>query len=128
MTKNFIQQATQTVNFKLGVIAFLALILLIPAQMIRSLVKERQMRRDEVVEELTRKLCKKQTITGPVLSVPYRTYQSDGDGERKAIWHHMHFLPETLLCDSPFHVIRKCTSLNNLLKFSPVFSEYHRII
>ena len=128
MTKNFIQQATQTVSFKLGVIAFLALILLIPAQMIRSLVEERQMRRDEVVQELTKKLGKKQTITGPILSVPYRTYQSDGDGESKAIWHHMHFLPETLnvqgnlSADIHYRSIYKVIGYNSRLEFKGRFT------
>jgi inner membrane protein len=128
MTKNFIQQATQAVSFKLGVIAFLALILLIPAQMIRSLVEERQMRRDEVVQELTKKLGKKQTITGPVLSVPYRTYRSDGAGERKAIWHHMHFLPETLnvqgnlSADIRYRSIYKVIGYNSRLEFTGKFT------
>lgn len=128
-TKNFFQQITQTVSFKLGVIAFLALILLIPAQMIQSLVKERQMRRDEVVQELTKKLGKKQTITGPVLSVPYRTYQSDGDGERKAIWHHMHFLPETLdvqgnlSADIRYRSIYKVIGYNSRLEFNGRFTD-----
>ncbi len=94
--KNFLQQITQTVSFKLAVIAFLALLLLIPAQMIKSLIFERQMRKDDVVQELTQKMGKQQTITGPILSVPYHTYQTTLDGEKRALDHYMHFLPEQL--------------------------------
>src|SRR6056297_1734636 len=129
MTKNFIQQATQTVSFKLGVIAFLALILLIPAQMIQSLVQERQARRNKVVNELTLKMGRQQTITGPVLTVPYRTFRSNGEGERKAVWHHMHFLPEVLNVrgnlspDIRYRSIYKVIGYNSRLEFRGNFTD-----
>jgi len=129
MTKNFIQQVTQTVSFKLAVIAFLALILLIPAGMIRSLVRERQARRNEVVNELTLKMGRQQTITGPVLSVPYRTYHSDGNGERKAVWHHRHFLPEELNVtgnmtpDIRYRSIYKVIGYNSRLEINGRFTD-----
>jgi len=52
-------------------VAFLALLLQIPILMIGSLVKERQDRRDEAVEEVSSKWGKTQSITGPALVVPY---------------------------------------------------------
>lgn len=94
--KNFIQRTTQTVSFKLVVIAILALLLLIPAGMVKSLVRERQRRNLEVVKELTDVLGKDQTVTGPVISVPYRTYFKDEKGNEKERWHYKHFLPEKL--------------------------------
>lgn len=52
-------------------IGFLILIMLIPQAFIRSLVSEREQRRQEVVEEVSSKWASSQNITGPLLIVPY---------------------------------------------------------
>ena len=54
--------------FSLG---FLALLLQIPVSMIGRLVAERQQRRDEAIGEVSSKWGERQSITGPVLVVPY---------------------------------------------------------
>ena len=94
-TKHFFQRTTQSVSFKLIMIGVIALLLLIPANMVKSLIRERQYRQAEVVKEITYKLGKDQTLSGPILSIPYRTLIED-DEKTKTVWHYMHFLPETL--------------------------------
>ena len=101
-TKNFFQRTTQSVSFKLIMIGVIALLLLIPANMVKSLIRERQYRKATVVKEITDKLGKDQTLSGPVLSVPYRTFIEE-DEKTKTIWHHMHFLPETLNIRGKIH-------------------------
>lgn len=52
-------------------VGFLALLLLIPIGMISGLVSERQLRKQEVIDEVSSKWGKAQNLTGPALVVPY---------------------------------------------------------
>lgn len=58
--------------FKIIVIFFLVLLLLIPLSMIHELVRERMSMRDGVVREIARSSAYNQTITGPLVVVPYQ--------------------------------------------------------
>lgn len=60
-----------SVTFKLAIILGLVLALLIPLGMIGSLLKERMMRRDEAVANITNGWGGAQEVIGPVLVVPY---------------------------------------------------------
>lgn len=51
--------------------AVLVLVLLIPAYMVQSLVRERQQRRTDALREVSSKWGSPQLVTGPVLVVPY---------------------------------------------------------
>ena len=59
-------------TFKLFLIGFLTLLMLIPIFKIYSLLHERQERRDSAVNEITASWGKEQELVGPVLVVPYR--------------------------------------------------------
>lgn len=84
-----------SIGARLSIIAFLTLVLLIPSFLIQDLISERESRRDSVVEEVSQKWGKGQTITGPVISVPYRYYLGNDDEVEQAI-RYAHFLPEDL--------------------------------
>ncbi|MBC2383438.1 cell envelope integrity protein CreD [Pseudomonas sp. WS 5106] len=58
--------------FKLGAIALLMLVLLIPLLMINGIIGDRQYTRDTVLEEIARSSSYSQRLTGPVMVVPYR--------------------------------------------------------
>lgn len=62
---------------RLVLVAVLALILRIPIAMIGGLVSERQERRQDVATEVGSKWGGEQTITGPVLVVPYSVSWTD---------------------------------------------------
>lgn len=62
-----------SVIIKLGVIAFITLLLLIPASFIQSLIQERQDRKQEAIEEVSKKWSSAQLISGPVLVIPYKS-------------------------------------------------------
>lgn len=53
------------------IIAVLVLLLLIPSFFIQDIIKERETRQKEAVAEVSSKWAGKQTITGPMLVVPY---------------------------------------------------------
>ncbi len=76
--------------------AFLAAALVIPLQMIRSLVDERQQRRDAAIAEVTEKWGGAQTIAGPMLTVPYRVTRPDKDGVARTTIDRAQLLPDRL--------------------------------
>ncbi|MGD9872704.1 MAG: cell envelope integrity protein CreD [Kiritimatiellia bacterium] len=86
----------ESTTVKIIVIGFLVLGLLIPAAMVRSLIKEREYRRQAVVREISSKWGASQRVTGPVLSVPYIETIPAGKGKPVEVVHHLHILPETL--------------------------------
>ena len=57
--------------FKLGAIALLILLLMIPLTMIDGLVNERQYQREGVLQDIARSSSYRQQITGPILVLPY---------------------------------------------------------
>jgi len=58
--------------FKLGAIALLMLLLLIPLLMINGIIADRQFTRDNVLDDIARSSSYSQRLTGPVMVVPYR--------------------------------------------------------
>ncbi|OGF28190.1 hypothetical protein A2242_01125 [Candidatus Falkowbacteria bacterium RIFOXYA2_FULL_47_9] len=86
-------------TIKFAAVAFLVLLLLIPLGMIQVLVYEREARRDDAVREVSSKWGEEQTLAGPILSVPYKTYvTSIADNKTTATEQiaYAHFLPEKL--------------------------------
>lgn len=86
----------RSVTIKIISIGFLILLLLIPAAMIQGLIRERQIRRDSAVEEINQKWGNVQTITGPFITVPYRSFYTDLRGETQFNLKYLHVLPENL--------------------------------
>ncbi len=82
-------------GLKLALIAFLTLLLLIPATMITELIREREQRRDETIGAVTALWGNAQTICGPVLTVPYKITEKTVDGYN-TVTRYAHFLPENL--------------------------------
>lgn len=98
---------TKTLSFKLGLIALLMLLLLIPLLMIGGLIDERQTLRDNVLQDIAQSSSFDQQISGPLLVVPYRKYQrrwinKDGEAvqETSTVAGYLYFLPETFDVDS----------------------------
>ncbi len=92
-TTNYIRRS---ITLKILSVGFLILLLLIPAGMIKGLIRERQSRRDSVVTEISNKWGDSQTITGPFITVPFRTFFKDNQGKTQSNLNYLHLLPETL--------------------------------
>jgi len=67
---NFFQSNTA----KIIVIGLLTLVLLVPLQLVKSLIDERSQRQKEVVEETSDKWGESIHFYGPILKVPYKSY------------------------------------------------------
>ena len=92
----FTQWLRTSILVKLMAIGFLVLILMIPNAMIQDLVRERQSRLSSATEEVNRSWGGAQTITGPVLTIPYKSWSQTSDGKTIETRHVAHFLPQTL--------------------------------
>src|SRR5205823_3096214 len=61
-----------SLGLKLAAIALLSIMLLVGLIWIGSIVRERQMRRDAVVQEIAESSSGSQRLEGPILVVPYQ--------------------------------------------------------
>lgn len=87
---------------RIGVIGALILILIIPVSMVRSLIEERMSRYQEVVSEITEKWGASQTITGPVIVVPYSKITERTKDGIKTETRYAYFLPDDLKMKADF--------------------------
>ena len=62
----------RSLTLKLGAIALLMLLLLIPLLMISGVIQDRQQLRDGVLEDIARSSSYSQLLSGPLMVVPYR--------------------------------------------------------
>jgi len=76
-------------------IGMLVLLLLIPTAFILSLVNERQSRQQEAVSEISSKWAGSQTVTGPVIGIPY-TETTTNDNKTSTVKKWAYFLPDKL--------------------------------
>ncbi len=98
----------QSLFVKLAAIGFLILLLMIPNSMIQSLIRERQSRQAEAIQEISSSWGAPQTIIGPVLTVPYNRWITYEDGKRNAVQQVAHFLPLQLeIAGDATHQIRQ---------------------
>ena len=90
------QWARNSISLKLLVIGIFVLILLIPSEMVQSLIRERETTRNEAISEIWRTWGDRQVLAGPVVSVPVITYKSLANGTVESTTRFLHFLPENL--------------------------------
>lgn len=88
---------------RLGVMAFLTLALLVPLAMVQSVVSERASRRDAAVNSVSATWGGPQTLTGPVLTVPYTQVWTDNAGHEQRTTGRAHVLPKDLRFDAVLH-------------------------
>ncbi len=92
-TANYIKRS---VTLKIVSVCILILLLLMPAATIQNLIRERQSRRDSVVKEISQKWGYSQIITGPFITVPFKTFFKGSDDKTQFNLNYLHILPETL--------------------------------
>jgi len=84
----------RSATFKLVTICGLILLLLIPASMVKSLIWERDNRKQGVINEINHKWGEAQTLIGPVLTVPYLVHLEDKKGKVTMVTRYLHLLPD----------------------------------
>ncbi len=78
-------------------VAFLTLLLLIPTLFISNLIRERLDRQEAVRQEVYSKWASEQTLTGPILVIPYMESDLENlDQKEKYKRKLLYFMPETL--------------------------------
>jgi len=85
-----------SVTLRVVIIGVISLLLLIPVSMVRSVISEREYTRQNAIAEISQKWGESQTIAGPVLSVPYKSFYINEKQQRISLIEYAHFLPEEL--------------------------------
>ena len=81
---------------KTAIIGVILLLLQIPAFQVQTLIEEREKRQKEAVAEVSSKWAGRQTITGPVLVVPFLLQVSDSTAAVRKEKRLAYFLPDEL--------------------------------
>jgi inner membrane protein len=95
---------SESILFKIAIIVFIAILLLIPTNMLKDLIHEREATQNIAIREVSAKWGEKQTLVGPFLTIPYNllgTYPTKKDtlGNDIASWEDLQILPEELKID-----------------------------
>ncbi|MBS1687269.1 MAG: cell envelope integrity protein CreD [Bacteroidetes bacterium] len=98
-------------------VGFLILIMLIPSVFILNLVSERKSRQEEVVKEVSSKWAGSQTLTGPVLMVPYKEPGQDANGKQVIYKKLAYFLPDVLTINSSMQPEKRHRSLFDVMLY-----------
>lgn len=118
-----------SIMIKLVSIAVIALLLLIPASSIQTLIYERQLNRDIAIQEVSNKWGSEQILAGPILNVPYKVYHENKEGELRYTVHYAHFLPKALTVNGKVDPERRKRGIyevvlyNTKLNFSGTFDK-----
>ncbi|KIM13237.1 MAG: hypothetical protein KU38_00840 [Sulfurovum sp. FS08-3] len=109
MATKFSQWMRESITFKLSIIGFLIVLLLIPLGMVDSLISERGYNKNRVAQEIYSTWGDSQTLQGPILTIPYNSYYWDYYEEKipdsnqtitkkelKKRLEYLHFLPAKL--------------------------------
>lgn len=95
MENKALEKITKSVTLKGILIAIMSLLLLIPGAMLQELIRERQHTRDSAVKTIDAKWSYEQTVSGPVLVIPYSQIE-EIDGKRVIVENTFNITPETL--------------------------------
>jgi len=87
------------ITVKALIVVALILLLLIPAFMIDNLVSERMQRQEDAFAEVSQKWAGTQTISGPIISIPYKEFYKDTTGTLRELRKYIHVLPDVLKID-----------------------------
>jgi len=90
------ENVKHSITIRMVSIGFIILVLLIPSAMIEGLIRERERTQKSAIDEVSSKWGDIQTVTGPFISVPYRSYYENKRGKVVEEKKYAHFLPERL--------------------------------
>jgi len=99
-------------------IGVLALLLLIPADFVQNLIKEREARQKEAITEVSSKWAGRQNITGPVLVIPYTKAGKDNNGLSITIKSFAYFLPDRLNIESTVKPEKRYRGIYEVMLYS----------
>lgn len=87
----------QSLTVKLALLGILGLVMLVPLEMIKEMIREREGNAEKVMKNISLQWGGKQCFSGPVLNIPVIRADDKKDGTSEVrIWH---ILPENLVID-----------------------------
>lgn len=110
----------KTTTVRMLVVGLLILVLLVPLSYIKELITERSFRQQSVVHEINEKWGKEVLLYGPILKIPYKTYDETivfnektktSHKEQKVVIEYAYFFPEHL--NNNVHVDSESLYRNN---------------
>ncbi len=101
------------VVFKAIIVFFLVIIFMVPTAMIRNLIKERESTQANAIREVSAKWGNNQTLTGPVLSIPYL---NPANPKAAPLW--AHFLPENLTVNGLLNPEKRYRSIYEVVVYN----------
>ena len=90
------EKSKNKLTIKGFIVTALIILLLIPTLIINTLVNERKARQAEAFSEISNKWAEAQTITGPIVSIPYEENYKESNGVIHKVKRYIHILPEEL--------------------------------
>ncbi|OFY66126.1 MAG: hypothetical protein A3H98_12035 [Bacteroidetes bacterium RIFCSPLOWO2_02_FULL_36_8] len=113
--------------FKISMIIVIALLLLIPATMIRSLVRERENTQEDAIKEVSSKWSEEQTLSGPFLSVPFYRYvkefsKTDSTEKIVRMKEYIHFLPTNLNMTGKIFPEKRTRGIYEIVVYNSTFT------
>lgn len=124
-SENFLRNSASVKIISIGI---LVMILLIPTSMITSLMRERESRRDTVIQEINHKWGNSQIVTGPFFTIPYKSFYKDKNEVLQYTIKYFHLLPKQLnikgIIDTQvrYRSIYKAVLYNSKMHISGIFN------
>jgi inner membrane protein len=109
---------TNKLLYKGLIIAFIVVLLMIPAWFVQGIIKEREDRQQEAVAEVRGKWADTQTVTGPVLIVPFNYKKIDVLGKYELVRDIAFFLPDKLDITSSMVPEKKHRGIYDVMLYS----------
>ncbi|KPM30603.1 Inner membrane protein [Croceitalea dokdonensis DOKDO 023] len=116
LNKGFAHWVRQSTTARMLMIGFIILVLLVPLLFIKDLIRERSLRQQDVVTEVSGLWGKEILFMGPILKIPYNTYQESTKiikdakkviTERTKKINYAYFFPSTLAIDANVDAVKK---------------------
>ena len=89
----------ESVALRIILIASIIILLIIPLLMVQSLITDRQIYRQEAVNEISKSWASKQSIAGPMITVSHKVEKTDSKENKYFVIKDDYYLPETLKID-----------------------------
>jgi len=125
------EKSKNKLTIKGFIVTALIILLLIPTLIINTLVNERKARQAEAFSEISNKWAEAQTITGPIVSIPYEEYYKESNGVTRKVKRYIHILPEELkikgelLPEKRYRGIFETVVYSSNIEFTGSFSDIY---
>jgi inner membrane protein len=89
----------ESVALRIILIGSIIILLIIPLLMVQSLITDRQIYRQEAVNEISKSWAGVQSIAGPIVTISRKLEKVDNKGNKYLVTNYDYYLPETLKID-----------------------------